>query len=206
MPHPEPRLDTVAVLLAGGQATRMGGGDKARLVVGGRTILARTLATIAPQVSAIALNANNDPARFADTGLPVLPDSIPGHPGPLAGILAGLDWAAAQGAGWVLSVPGDCPFLPADLVARLHQARGDADHACAASGGWTHPVIGLWPVHRRDHLRAALLAGQRKIDSYTGPGTAHATWPMDPIDPFYNVNTPEDLAKANASPAINQTA
>ena len=194
MPHPE----TVAVLLAGGQARRMGGGDKARLVVGGRTILERTLATIAPQVAAIALNANGDPARFADTGLPVLPDPIPGHPGPLAGILAGLDWAATLGADWVLSVPGDCPFLPPGLVNRLHHARGDAPYACAASGGWAHPVIALWPVSRRDHLRTALLAGQRKIDAYTGP-IPQAEWPMDPIDPFYNVNSPEDLAQANAS-------
>ncbi len=190
--------ETVAVILAGGLARRMGGGDKCRLVVGGRTVLARTIATLAPQVTHLAINANGDPARFADTGLPVLPDPVPGHPGPLAGILAGLDWAAARGAHWLLSAPGDCPFLPEDLVARLHAARGDAPYTVAASGGWTHPVIALWPTTCRDALHAALLAGQRKIDAFTGP-TPTAEWVTNPHDPFLNLNTPEDLAAAHAA-------
>ncbi len=190
---------TVAVILAGGLARRMGGGDKCRQVVGGRTIIARTIATIGPQVRAIAVNANGDPARFADLGLPVLADSMPGHPGPLAGILAGLDWAAVGGAAWMLSVPGDCPFLPSDVAARLHAACGDATFAVAASGGWTHPVVGLWPVGCRDELRAALLAGERKIDAFTARHrTARAEWPTETVDPFLNVNTPEDWAHADA--------
>lgn len=193
--------ETVAVILAGGLARRMGGGDKSRLVVGGRSVLARTVATIAPQVAALALNANGDLARFADLALPVLPDAMPGHPGPLAGILAGLDWAQEQGAAWLLSVPGDCPFLPHDLINRLHQARAAAGtrYACAASGGWTHPVIGLWPVDCREALRTALEAGQRKIDAFTAQGgAAQAEWPIAAFDPFMNLNTPEDLADADA--------
>ncbi len=195
--------ETVAVILAGGLARRMGGGDKSRQQVGGQTVLARVLACVAPQVARIVLNANGDPARFADTGLTVVPDSLPDHPGPLAGILAGLDWAAdhASDAKWVLSVPGDCPFLPTDLAARLHAAHtaAQATFACAASGGRTHPVIGLWPVALRGELRAALLQGERKIDAYTARhSTALAEWPTVPRDPFFNVNTPEDLAEANA--------
>ena len=193
------RSDTVGVILAGGLARRMGGGDKCRVMVGGRTVLARTIATLAPQVARLALNANGDPGRFADTVLPVLPDPVPGHPGPLAGILAGLDWAAGLGATWLLSAPGDCPFLPGDLVARLHAARGEATYAVAASGGWTHPVVALWPAMCRDDLRAALLAGQRKIDAFTARHTtAQAEWPVTPFDPYMNLNTPDDVAAAGA--------
>ena len=184
-------IETVAVVLAGGLARRMGGGDKCRLAVGGRSVLQRTLDTVGPQVAELALNANGDSARFADIGLPVLADSVPGHPGPLAGILAGLDWASGLGAPWLLSVPGDCPFLPGDLVARLHFARGDAVFSVAASGGWAHPVVALWPVALRDELRDALRAGERKIDAYTARHpTARAEWAMEPVDPFFNVNSP----------------
>ena len=176
----------------------MGGGDKCRQLVGGRTLIARTVAPVRPQVAALAINANGDPARFADLALPTIPDSMPGHPGPLAGILAGLDWAAAAGHHWLLSVPGDCPFLPADLAARLQEVRGGATFAVAASGGWTHPVIALWPTACRDELQEALVAGERKIDAYTARHpTAEAEWPTAPFDPFLNVNTPEDLAYAN---------
>lgn len=190
---------TLGVILAGGLARRMGGGDKCRVLVGGHTVLARTIATLAPQLEALAINANGDPARFADSGLPILPDSVPGHPGPLAGILAGLDWAAARNAAWLLSAPGDCPFLPNDLVARLHAARGAATYAVAASAGWTHPVIALWPVACREDLRAALLAGERKIDAFTARSTtAQAEWPAQPHDPFMNLNTPQDVAESNA--------
>src|SRR5437764_5501698 len=139
----------LGVVLAGGLARRMGGGDKARLRIGGRTILERVLARLKPQCAALILNANGDPARFADTGLAVVPDSVPDFAGPLAGILAGLDWAAAHAPQIVdiASVPGDCPFLPADLVARLEAARTAAGTplACARSGEWRHPVAALWP-------------------------------------------------------------
>lgn len=193
-------MTTMAVILAGGLARRMGGGDKCRIVVGGQTILARTIATIRPQAKHLAINANGDPARFADTTLPVLPDTVPGYPGPLAGILAGLEWAALLGAAWLLTVPGDCPFLPPDLAARLHAARGDATFACATSGGRVHPVAALWPTALRTELHQALLAGERKIDAYTARhALATADWPTRPHDPFFNINKPEDVTLATTA-------
>src|SRR5262245_55964904 len=147
----------LGLVLAGGLARRMGGGDKARIRIGGKTILERVLARITPQCARIILNANGDPARFADTGLPVVADSVPDFAGPLAGILAGLDWAAAHAPDIpdVVSVPGDCPFLPGDLVERLAAARQaqKVPLACARSGDWRHPVVGLWPVALREDLR-----------------------------------------------------
>ena len=192
----------LGVVLAGGLARRMGGGDKARLRIGGRTIIERVLARLKPQCAALILNANGDPARFADTGLAVVPDSVPDFAGPLAGILAGLDWAAreAPDIADIVSVPGDCPFLPEDLVARLSAARAreGAPLACACSGEWRHPVVGLWPVALRGDLRNALVAeGLRKIEAWTARhGVAVADWPAAPIDPFFNINTPEDAAEA----------
>src|SRR5579863_9183158 len=180
----------------------MGGGDKARLTIGGATILQRVLACIGPQCDRVVINANGDPARFADTGLPVVVDSIPDFAGPLAGILAGLDWAAAHTpeVEWLLSVPGDCPFLPRDLATQLHEARSAAKTrlACARSGEWRHPVVGLWPVGLREDLRHSLLEdGLRKIEIWTARhGVAIADWPAQPVDPFFNVNTPEDAARA----------
>ena len=199
------RIEPVlGLVLAGGLARRMGGGDKARLRIGGKTILARVLERLAPQCAAIILNANGDPARFADAALPVVPDSVPDFAGPLAGILAGLDWLAAQNNGieWLVSVPSDCPFLPDDLVERLHQARrklgAGVPLACARSGEWRHPVVGLWPLALRADLRKALVEEDlRKIEVWTARhGVAVAEWPAEPVDPFFNVNTPEDAARA----------
>jgi molybdopterin-guanine dinucleotide biosynthesis protein A len=195
---------TYGLVLAGGLARRMGGGDKARLEIGGATILDRVLATLSAQCVGIVINANGDPRRFADTGLTVIPDNVEGYPGPLAGVLAGLDWLAAQNNGieWLMSVPGDCPFLPDDLVERLHQARrqlgAGVPLACARSGEWRHPVVALWPLALREDLRKALVEEDlRKIAVFTARhGVAIADWPADPIDPFFNVNTPEDAAKA----------
>jgi molybdenum cofactor guanylyltransferase len=192
----------LGLVLAGGLARRMGGGDKARIRIGGKTILARVLARLAPQCSAIILNANGDPARFGDTGLPVVPDTVPDFAGPLAGILAGLEWAAAHAPAVadVVSVPGDCPFLPSDLVSRLTAARQEAGLplACARSGEWRHPVVGVWPVGLRSDLRNALVEEDlRKIEAWTARhGVAIADWPSAPLDPFFNVNTPEDAAEA----------
>jgi molybdopterin-guanine dinucleotide biosynthesis protein A len=194
---------TLGLILAGGLARRMGGGDKALIEIGGRTILDRVIETMAPQCDALVLNANGDPSRFANFGLTVIPDDVPDFAGPLAGILAGLDWAATNRPDieWMASVPGDCPFLPADLVERLHVARVDANLplACAKSGDWRHPVAGLWPVTLRADLRHALVReGLHKIEIWTGRhGIAIAEWPDQPIDPFFNVNTPEDRARAN---------
>lgn len=193
---------TLGLVLAGGLARRMGGGDKARLAVGGLSILDRVLGTLRGQCIDIVVNANGNPARFADTGLPVVGDSIAGFVGPLAGILAGLDWMAEHRPeiAWLASVPGDCPFLPDDLVARLHAARiaENKPLACAKSGEWRHPVVGLWPVALRDDLRQGLAVdGLRKIEAWTARhGVAIAGWPVTPVDPFFNVNTPEDATQA----------
>jgi molybdopterin-guanine dinucleotide biosynthesis protein A len=192
----------LGLVLAGGLARRMGGGDKARIRIGGKTILERVLKRLTPQCSRIILNANGDPARFADTGLAVVPDTVPDFAGPLAGILAGLDWAAAHAPETpdVLSVPGDCPFLPRDLAPRLIAARVAQGQplACARSGEWRHPVVGLWPVTLRDDLRKALVEEDlHKIEIWTARhGVAIADWPDAPVDPFFNVNTPEDAAQA----------
>lgn len=192
------------VLLAGGQSRRMGGGDKCLLRLGGETILSRIVARVRPQVAELALNANGDPARFREFGLPVLPDAIPDFAGPLAGILAGLDWAAERGAAHVASFAGDAPFLPEDLVARLAAAADvkGAEIACAASFGRLHPVFGLWPVGLRAALRRALVEdGLRKVRSWTDRySMAVAEFGEEGgVDPFLNVNTPEDLAVARNS-------
>jgi molybdopterin-guanine dinucleotide biosynthesis protein A len=193
---------TLGLVLAGGLARRMGGGDKARIAIGGSTILQRVLACLTPQCAAVVINANGDPARFADTALPVVADSVPDFAGPLAGILAGLDWAAANApqCEWIASAPGDCPFLPKNLVAHLHEARAAAGTplACARSGQWRHPVVALWPVELRADLRRALVEqGLRKIEIWTARhGVAIAEWPTAPFDPFFNVNTPQDAARA----------
>ena len=199
----ESRPATLGLVLAGGLARRMGGGDKIMLRIGGATILERVLDRFHPQCAGIVLNANGDPARFASTGLPVVPDSIPDFAGPLAGILAGLDWAAAHAPdiAWIASVPGDGPFLPRDLVARLHDVRiaDGKPLACARSGDWRHPVVGLWPVALRADLRRALVDEDlHKIELWTARhGIAIAEWPDQPVDPFFNVNTPDDAAAAD---------
>jgi molybdenum cofactor guanylyltransferase len=198
LPHPS----TLGLVLAGGLARRMGGGDKALIRIGGATILDRVLGLLRPACAEIVLNANGDPARFARYGLPVIQDSVPDFAGPLAGILAGLDWAAVNrpDLAWVASVPGDCPFIPDDLVTRLHEARQNTGVplACARSGDWRHPVVGVWPVALRENLRQALVEeGFRKIEAWTARhGVAIAHWPAKPVDPFFNVNTPEDTAEA----------
>ena len=193
---------TPGVLLAGGLARRMGGGDKPMRLIGGRTILERVIARLKPQCDGLILNANGDPARFASFALPVISDTVADFPGPLAGILAALDWAATNRPeiSWVLSAAADCPFLPRDLVARLHRARTEenAQLAVAASGGQSHPVIGLWGVALREELRHALVVEDvRKIDRWTARyRLATVTWPLEPLDPFFNANTVDDIAEA----------
>jgi molybdopterin-guanine dinucleotide biosynthesis protein A len=193
---------TLGLVLAGGPARRLGGGDTALIRIGGKPSLDRVIATLKPDCTRIVLNANGDPQRFASFGLAVVPDSVPDFAGPLAGILAGLDWAAAHAPeiAWMASVPGDCPFLPGHVVARLHEVRAAENKplACAQSGDWRHPVVGLWPVSLREDLRHAVVKEDlRKIEVWTARhGVAIATWPDKPVDPFFNVNTPEDAAEA----------
>jgi molybdenum cofactor guanylyltransferase len=200
---------TLGVILAGGLSRRMGGGDKALRAVGGRTLLERAAARLAPQCDGLILNANGDPGRFASFGLPVVADEVEGFAGPLAGVLAALDWTAAHrpAIAFVVSAAADCPFLPRDLVARLHAARGrdGAELAVAASGGRAHPVIGLWSVALREALRHALVVeGCRKVERWTARfPLATADWPIEPRDPFFNVNTTEDLDEARRLAALD---
>ncbi|SEC71471.1 molybdenum cofactor guanylyltransferase MobA [Bradyrhizobium erythrophlei] len=201
--------DIPGVLLAGGLARRMGGGDKPMRKIAGRTILQRVIDRLAPQCSGLIINANGDLARFAAFGLPVVADDVADYPGPLAGILAALDWTAANrpDAKWVLSAAGDCPFLPHDLVARLEQARAaeNAELAVASSGGQVHPVIGLWSVRLRNELRHALVEEDvRKIDRWTARyPLATVEWPTEPLDPFFNANTVEDIMEADRLAALD---
>lgn len=201
------------VILAGGQATRMGGGDKGLLTLGGRRLIDHVIDRLAPQCGPLALNANGDPDRFADLGLPVLPDSIAGYPGPLAGVLAGLDWAAGQGARAIVTVAADTPFFPCDLVPQLLLTSEGQDHPLvlaatkgdaqtkskSRSGLIRHPTFGLWPVALRDDLRAALTGGLKKVVLWTDPhGGREVLFPTTGFDPFFNINTPQDMTRAEA--------
>lgn len=195
-------LDTVGVLLAGGLARRMGGGDKPLRTLGGKPILDHVVARARPQVADLLLNVNGDPARFAAYGLPTAVDVIDGHAGPLAGVLTGMEWArqAHPEAKWLASFATDAPFFPDTLVQRLHRAVEDdgAEIACAQSGDRTHPVFALWPVALADDLRAAMTQeDMRKIDAWTARyRIVHVDFPTDPFDPFFNINKPENLAEA----------
>ena len=193
---------TVGVVLAGGKARRMGGGDKCLLSVGGRSILDHVVERMRFQVSSLILNTNGDASRFAEYGLPVVADVVEGFAGPLAGVLTGMEWAAehAPDTPWVVSIAADTPFPPEDLVARLLAAvEGEgAEMACAASGGRAHPVFGLWPVRLRDELRGAVIEEEvRKVDVWTARHRlVEVEFAREPFDPFFNINRPEDLEEA----------
>ncbi len=196
------------VLLAGGQSRRMGGGDKCLRTIGGKSVLARIVERIRPQVDRLVLNANGDPARFQEFGLEVVPDAIGDFAGPLAGVLTGMEWAAAAGGGitHILTVPTDAPFLPTNLALRLAGpiAAGDADMTCASSDGWTHPVIGIWPISLSGDLRRAMEEEDiRKVDRWTA---RYQLTPVEfgcaPFDPFFNMNRPEDADRAEAFAAL----
>jgi molybdopterin-guanine dinucleotide biosynthesis protein A len=176
-------MEICGVILAGGQGTRAGGRDKALMRLGGRSLLARAVERLSPQVAALALNANGDPARFSGAGLPVVPDTVPGQPGPLAGILAGMDWVAGRGGDAIVTVAVDTPFFPCDLVPRLHLATETA-----------HAPIALATSHGRPHPQ-----GTRRVRLWAeAHGAVMAEFPAGRIDPFFNINTPEDLAQAEA--------
>src|SRR5262245_672884 len=199
-PHP-----VSGVLLAGGQSRRMGGGDKGLLPLAGKAMLGHVIERLAPQVSAIVLNANGDPARFAAFGLPVVADTVAGEVGPLAGVLAGMRWSLAQAPQrpWVVTAAGDAPLLPLDLVDRLLAAieGGAGQIALARSNGELHPVIGLWPVALAADLEAALGEGVRKVLDWSNRhGSVGVDFPSErlgglEIDPFFNANTPQELDK-----------
>lgn len=199
-------MPVLGLILAGGAARRMGGGDKVLLRLAGRTLLERVAERLGPQCGAgLVLSANGDPARFTGFGGAVLPDGVPDRPGPLAGILAGLDHAAGIGVERVVSVSGDAPFLPRDLVARLAGAvtASGVAIAVAASGGHRHFTVALWPAALREDLRAALAErGVRRVGAFIARhGAEFVSWPAEPADPFHNVNTPDDLAAAETMAA-----
>ncbi len=192
----------IGILLAGGLARRMGGGDKTLRKCGGISLLAHVIAALRPQCEGLVLSANGDPARFAGFGVPIVADDLPGFMGPLAGILAGLDWIATRrpDVHLAISVPADTPFLPGDLAARLMDARtkDNAVIAFARSGGRTHPAVAVWPVSIRNDLRDALVVeGMRKVEAFLqNYHRAIVEWPVEPYDPFFNANDPSDLAAA----------
>lgn len=199
-------IKPAGVILAGGQARRMGGGDKGVLRIGDRRLIDHVISRITPQVADVALNANGDAARFADLGLPVLPDSIDGFAGPLAGVLAGMDWAAEQHHKFILTVAADTPFFPHNLCQLFQEVAGETGAAIVLAatpdpmrGSVRHPTFGLWSVALRDDLRAALTSGIRKVVQWTDRHpNATALFSGGPVDPFFNVNTPDDLDKAKA--------
>ncbi|MBI1182277.1 MAG: molybdenum cofactor guanylyltransferase MobA [Alphaproteobacteria bacterium] len=187
----------LGVILAGGLSRRMGGGDKGLLVLAGRPVLGHVIGRFAPQVDRLVLNANGDPARWRSFGLHVVPDTLPDRPGPLAGVLAAMDWAAENAAdcGWLAAVPCDTPFLPPDLVARLRQAAGASSWAVAESAGRRHPTVALLRLDLRDQLAGFLAAGGRRAGEFSCEAPT-AAFPAEPVDPFLNLNTPEQLAQA----------
>ena len=195
---------TLGLILNGGLARRMGGLDKGLLTLAGKPMIARVADRLRPQCAALAISANGDPAAFAPLGLPVLADDPPDFAGPLAGVLAGLEYCARMGAplAWVASLPADIPFAPHDLVARLRQSgmASKAELAVAASGGRVHHLAALWPVALEPVLRRALVEeGLRKAQSFLSRfRVAVVEWPSSPFDPFMNVNDRQDLARAKA--------
>ncbi len=186
----------------------MGGGDKGLLELAGRPMLGHVICRLSPQVGRVVINANGDAMRFAAFGLPVVPDTIGGFVGPLAGVLAGMRWAAINTpqARWVVTAAGDAPLLPSDLVARLVKAtaRRPGAIALAQSHGELHPVIGLWPIALAQDLEEQLRSGVRKVLHWTD---RHGTMPVPfpparigglDIDPFFNANTPQELDQLRA--------
>ncbi|HEY4343319.1 MAG TPA: molybdenum cofactor guanylyltransferase MobA [Parvibaculum sp.] len=190
-------VDVPAVILAGGRSRRMGVADKCLLPLGGRTILDHVLDAVRPHASAILINSNSDTDLFSRFGCPVRADTIPGHPGPLAGLLTGMRWAQALGASHLVTVPGDTPFLPSDLIEKLILAKAGHDIAIAAQGLDTHPTIGLWPTDLADRLEDDVIAGARKMRLWlNGFHVARAEWPMA-SEAFFNINREADLKEAS---------
>lgn len=187
-------------ILAGGQSRRMGGGDKFLLPLGETSILAHVIAALRPQTSALLINSNSGPDLFAGIGLEVRADSMPGRLGPLAGICTAMLWAREGGADAVLTVPADTPFLPPDLVARLTGARAPSQAAIAARGGELHPVIGLWPCALAETLQTTLAEGRYRVRDFLARiSYTDVAFEAGNIDPFTNINTPEDLQRARVT-------
>lgn len=193
-----------ALILAGGLGRRMdapahGAPQKPLVQLGGTPLIAHVIARLRPQVGQLWINANSGADAYAGLGCDLVPDTIAGYPGPLAGVLAGLERLAAEDAhASLLTVPADTPFLPSDLAARLQQRQAETGGVvCAGSLGQRHPVIALWPASARTALRESLGAGRLKVGLLMDALNAVTeVWDSEPEDPFFNVNTPEDLAIA----------
>ena len=197
---PNSRLPVAGVIVAGGRSLRMGGGDKCLLPIGGRSMLAHVIDRFAPQVDTLAVNANGDPSRFASFGLPVIGDVFEEFVGPLAGLLTGMRWAEhSQGTSTIATVPGDTPFIPADLLTRLLADLGQAEMAIARSRGELHPIIGLWRVSLADDLAQWLHDQPKRGVKQWIKTRQYAVIDFDDCgpEPFLNVNTPEDLRVAS---------
>jgi molybdopterin-guanine dinucleotide biosynthesis protein A len=191
-----PRIAIFGLILAGGEGRRLGGRDKALVGMAGRTLAEHAIARLAPQVGRLALSVHGESREHARFGIEVLPDPGGERVGPLAGLAAGLAWLETEGGTHLATVPVDLPFLPADLVARLLDG-GAGGAAVAVSGGRMHPTCGLWPVGLRGRLAAALAAGERRLGRWADlAGAARVEFPPADPDPFFNVNTPGDLAEA----------
>ncbi len=194
--------DITCVILAGGLARRMGNIDKAMVELAGQPLLEQVLQRMASQTPSMIINANGDPKRFSRWELPVVADTVSDFPGPLAGILAAMEWTRTNRpeSNWIVSVPVDTPFIPRDLIERFSQTITDnkAELSCAKSDGRTHPVVGMWPVALADDLRTALTVDNiRKVDLWTGRfNLVHSEFETNPIDPFFNINRPEDIERA----------
>ena len=199
-----PSARVLGVILAGGLSSRMRGPEKTRLGLGGKPLIAHAIDRLRPQVDRVVINANGDAERFAEFRLTVVADLNDDREGPLAGVLAGMDWGRSHGFSHVVTVAGDTPFFPMDLAARLQAqaAASETPIALAASeapgrGLVRHPTFGIWPVSLADDLQRALAAGTRKVVLWTDEhGAATAAFGQGPPDPFFNVNRPEDLAIA----------
>ena len=180
----------------------MGGGDKCLKLLHGQTLVSRIIERVSPQVSGLILNANGNDDRFSEYKLPVVPDSSNERLGPLAGILAGMEWIAnnQNDTDWMATFPGDAPFIPENFVSRClaNAFKNESQIVCAESGGRTHPVCALWRVDLADDLRTAMeREGARKIDLWTSRHkTNQESFATDPFDPFFNINRTEDLDRA----------
>ena len=200
-------IDIPGIILAGGLSRRMGGGDKGLLMLGETSIIERVIDKILPQVGSLAININGDSSRFPDYKLPIIPDSIKGYLGPLSGILAGMEWAFKNGNRYIATVAADTPFLPDDLIKRLHAMVKSknlnigiaASRILTVDDVFIHPTIGIWEVALKDDLRDALANDTRKIMFWAKKFKLDYYYfdTSDKLsDPFFNINTPDDLEEA----------
>lgn len=199
-----PSANMPAVILAGGRSQRMGVPDKCLLQIGSESMLSRIIATLKPQVGSLLINSNSNPERFKDFDVPVRGDVLPGRLGPLAGVLTAMTWAKEIGYSHVVTVPGDVPFLPDDLIVRMKAAGQYRRPVIVASGDRIHPTIGLWPVELAERLAQSMNAGVARMLVWCKiAGAVELLYPTDNTAYFSNLNTMTDLARAYACHGAN---